>query len=269
MEEHIEQYRTKEALFKHVDKILKDNGSYYIDYSEDCATLYYSFTEPERLYKVLKGDAKDYLKFFIPVNSGDSNLIHINTGDTLIFEEEYDDKVWFTYPQYLIGQEAEDTEEAIGFTEYGSLSAMIECGLIGRNLIAPCKTNEKKKNPLIKASPQERDPEYRIYDLEEKTIARAKKLFGRMKDALLDITNISQYMSNYNKECIRTLKISELPGGGSRLKYAPLPFIRIAGRWVEKAGFQVGESVQVVTIKDMILIVPVRSPIDLYELGSE
>lgn len=98
-----------------------------------------------------------------------------------------------------------------------------------------------------------------IFDNDD-SITRAKKLFDRMKQALGDIKNVSLYMSGYDKESIRTLKISDFPGGGSYLKYRPVPFIRIAGRWVEKAGFQVGESVQVVTIKDMILIVPAQGP---------
>ena len=266
MEEYSEQYKTKKSLFKHVDKILKENGSYHIDYNEDCATLYYSYTEPERLYKVLKGDISDTLKFFIPGSRSDNNPLHINAGETLIFEAEENDKVWFTYPKYLIGQETDDTEDAVGFTEHGSLSKMIDSGLIGRSLIAPCKPVIKKTIPRIRTSKQKPVPIERIYDPEEKTMARTKKLFARMKDALLDITNISRYVSNYNGKCIRTLKISELPGGGSRLKYIPSPFIRIGGRWVEKAGFLVGESVQVITIQDMILIVPVQEPPDLDSL---
>jgi toxic protein SymE len=101
-----------------------------------------------------------------------------------------------------------------------------------------------------------------MIDYDEFSINRAKKLFHRMKQALSDIAHVSHYITKYDNKCIRTLKISELPCSSSRLKYSPSPFIRIGGRWVEKAGFQIGQSVQVVTIKDMILIVPVCLPFD-------
>jgi len=106
-------------------------------------------------------------------------------------------------------------------------------------------------------------------DYDDDSIKHAKKLFDRMKQALSDVACVSQYMCKQDVSTIRTLKIYELPDGISRLKRRPVPFIRISGRWVEKAGFLVGDCIQVVTINNMILIIPVSSPFAPEELEPE
>jgi hypothetical protein len=108
-----------------------------------------------------------------------------------------------------------------------------------------------------------------IVDYHEYSIMQINKLFDLMKEAFENISDVSAYMCKQEINSIRTLKITEFPYTSVRLNYKPAPFIRIGGRWVEKAGFQVGDCIQVVTIKDMILIVPVRLPIDPYELEPE
>lgn len=100
-----------------------------------------------------------------------------------------------------------------------------------------------------------------ILEFEDYAIPRAEKLFIQMKLALDDIAEVSTYISKQDVKGVRTLKITEHPYASVRLNYKPAPFIRIAGRWVEKAGFQVGDFAQVITIQNMVLIVPVHVPL--------
>ncbi|WP_081195962.1 SymE family type I addiction module toxin, partial [Niastella koreensis] len=189
-------------------------------------------------------------------------------------------KVWFSYPKRLIGREAEDMEDAVGYTEFGSLLEMDACGWIenynspdlGEPVqMAPCKTKDKtvikKTVPRIRTSKKEPDVyvDYKMDGAGDRSIKRAKKLFTRMKDTLADVAHVSQYMSDYDNKCIRTLKISELSYFNSHSINKPAPYIRISGRWLEKAGFNMGDCIQVVAIKNMMLIVPVPPPFNPYE----
>ncbi|WP_107685649.1 SymE family type I addiction module toxin, partial [Niastella koreensis] len=195
-------------------------------------------------------------------------------------------KVWFSYPKRLIGREAEDMEDAIGYTEFSSLLEMDACGLIENNnsiapsepiQIAPCKPVIKKTVPRIRTSKKcdtitkvpDLYVDYKMDGAEERSIKRAKKLFEKMEDALGDVTNISQYMNKYDETCIRTLKVSEVHYLTSRHNYKSAASIRLSGKWLEKVGFQIGDSIQIVAINGMLLIVPVALPFAPHELDPE
>jgi hypothetical protein len=89
----------------------------------------------------------------------------------------------------------------------------------------------------------------------------AEKLFNLMKKALDKAVNISKYLGTLEGSSIRTLKVTRgCYPPYVNLTYNDPAFIKLCGRWLEKAGFNRGDTVQVITIKGMLLIVPVRSP---------
>lgn len=96
---------------------------------------------------------------------------------------------------------------------------------------------------------------------EENSITLAEKLFNRMKQALNKAVNISEYLGKLEGASIRTLKVTRgCNPPYVNLKYNDPAFIRLCGRWLEKAGFNRGDTVQVISIKGMLLIVPMQVP---------
>ncbi|OQP60366.1 hypothetical protein A3860_33850 [Niastella vici] len=97
-------------------------------------------------------------------------------------------------------------------------------------------------------------------DVNERSEARAKRVFNQMNRALTNITHLSKYLSQRDAAGIRTLKITEISFVNYSGKYYHYPHIRLAGRWLERAGFNLGDTVQVITIHGMVLIVPMQPP---------
>jgi hypothetical protein len=99
-----------------------------------------------------------------------------------------------------------------------------------------------------------------IFDIEEHHTVQVKKVFELLKQSLQDIAHIKEYSSKQDCKSIRKLKITEISYATERINSKFIPFIRLTGRWLEKANFKPGEYAQVITIKGMVLIVPLVMP---------
>jgi hypothetical protein len=102
-------------------------------------------------------------------------------------------------------------------------------------------------------------------DVEERSATRAEKVFNLMNCALSNITDLSKYLSQKDAAGIRTLKITEVSYLSTSGRYIDVPYIRLVGRYLERAGFIKGDFVQVITIHGMVLIVPVMPPPEFEE----
>lgn len=103
-------------------------------------------------------------------------------------------------------------------------------------------------------------------DIEEKVIdpvTLADRMFKAMKRALANIGNLTKYLSQQKGAGVRTLKVTRgcYPATDNGMGIDPA-FIRLCGRWLERAGFERGDFVRVITIKGMVLIVPVTAMAD-------
>jgi hypothetical protein len=369
MEIVTEYYTNKKALFSSVGKILRKHGFYSIetvteevdDYSEEKIkgyTLRYWFHEAS-VYRVIKGrDGIPFQFLHMPYELDDyksTKPISLKKGNILVYETEYEDNVWFTCTTMLIGKKEMDSESAMGSTAYGSLSQMLQEGLIEKVLpvdhanAAPVEKPKpaRNKRPAKKApvtevrssippienkpSVEEAQPvSYGVVDpvaetsmaepvkddltleeilmaapivehvlaevLKAKTIANDNpttkeppttpiednpvleeappeygsfdtitKVFDMLKSTVEDISQITRFSSSKNKETgIRTLKVRRgyyhYNYGWRNNHYKEVPEMQLRGFWLEKAGFMRGDFIQVITIKDMMLLVPVRPP---------
>ncbi|MBO9565727.1 MAG: SymE family type I addiction module toxin [Niastella sp.] len=78
----------------------------------------------------------------------------------------------------------------------------------------------------------------------------------RFRLAFEGIANTISHCCKSLGASIRTLTISTLSYPGSSGEYYHVPWIRLHGRWLERAGFKSDQKVKVVTLKGIILIVP-------------
>lgn len=134
MENFTEHYKTKKTLFSSVSKILDKHGLYSIEYLG--YSLNYWFNK-DNVYKVIKGRNDSSFEFMnMPYEVDDHiEIVYLKKGDVLIYETEYEDQTWFTCTSMLKGKKEMQSDCANGFTEYGSLSAMLNEGLIEKVLI--------------------------------------------------------------------------------------------------------------------------------------
>jgi len=272
-------------------------------------------------------------------NYENAETVSLKKGAILIYETEVEDAVWFTCTTMLIGKKALETEDAMGCTEYGSVSQMLQEGLIEKVLpaenpvqnhrkahpmAAPIKDKqvleealpapymvrrhkheqtlpgaireddltldevltaaplaervlaEVLKTPPVKNArppketlspdqpidveymPDEAPPEYGSFETIRKT-------FEMLKSTISDIAHVFSYTNPGRIDGIRTLKVIESSYPVSFGAYHFVPHIRLAGRWIERAGFNRGDFVQVITIKGMVLVVPVAPAPDFEE----
>lgn len=92
----------------------------------------------------------------------------------------------------------------------------------------------------------------------------AKKLFATLdalKQALQDISSVAKYAGRQEAASVRTLKvIYEYYQEANSIyghNYTKVSKIRLCGRWLEKAGFDHGQFVKVITMKNLIIVAPV------------
>jgi hypothetical protein len=305
MEMYTEKHKTKKALFKRVDEILKQSGMYNIE--EDKVRKKYTLTywfNKANVYKVIKGEDDDEFCFNnMPYAIDDyEEEIYLKKGCILLLEAELEDKVWFTCSNMLIGKKAMETYAAEGYTDYGSLTYMLDQGLIEKVVPADSHDQEAEKirpiaapiedaptleemltiEPIVNdmlamlkaAPPKKQQPPTKtspVATLEEEagpedmpsdygSFEAIRSTLDLLKKAVGNIPHIYSYSSPEKEECIRTLKVIESRGPHHTAH------IRLAGRWVERAGFYYGDYVQVIALRGMVLVVPVYTPsIEHYE----
>lgn len=102
--------------------------------------------------------------------------------------------------------------------------------------------------------------EEEVIDLEDYLALSARTCFDVLKNILTDIHDITKHVCNQVNVDTRTLKIAANSYLGTSGRYIHVPHIKVRGRRLERAGFEIGETVQVITINGMVLIVLVKPP---------
>jgi toxic protein SymE len=285
METFTEEFEDKETLFDRVAEILDENGLYRIDEVEKGYKLNYWF-QKDNVYRVIKGQDNDGLEFnHMPYEIDDYiDPVYLDEGDILIFETEIKGEIWFTCTTMLEGKEEMDSECAMGFVECRSLSAMLKKGLIEKvpsgdlnptpekkvtftkltcpeNCISPLNVFLTPDNQSLEDAPELPDTEAIIDKLDpEWPFEIVQNTFDLLKSAVENITSVRGYSGRGTANGIRTIKITELSYLTYSSKYYHYPHIRLSGRWIERAGFKLGDFVQVISMDGMVLVLPVRQP---------
>lgn len=124
-------------MFKYIDKILAKSGLYEIGYEAGKGyTVEYWFPDnPDAIYKVIKGHDANGFRFDIWLDADEKHSVYLKQGDILLFECEYEDKVWFTCTTMLIGAKVVDPDFALGVASYGGIETMLVDGLIEKAVV--------------------------------------------------------------------------------------------------------------------------------------
>jgi hypothetical protein len=132
MEIQILNYKTRRWVFHSVDKLLRKNCICTIHYNSRIGyTVEY---ECPVVYKVVKGRDEKGFEFLIRTDINEESRHYLKEGDVLLFELEDNDNVWFTCTTLNTVSEFLNRDYTLGKTAYGSLSTMLDEGLIKQHL---------------------------------------------------------------------------------------------------------------------------------------
>ena len=271
MEIQTEYHTTQKALFRRVNQIRNANGlcvfeeegpGYRLQYCDD--------VDLEHVYIVLKG--KDGQPFTLHDEFYEC-YIRLQEGDVLVYECDENDKVWFSIPSKA-GHENEDTEETVGYSDYGPIPEMVKAGLIinakNRSLSLHAflrevrqepesvETKEPEKLPAPSPQPEIVEQEPAIFDLLNRLLQS-----DDLKSALDKIRHVAEFCDKEKCHCIKNHHVLYrwYATGYSFFKgfqYTQAAQMRFGGRWMERAGFEYMKAVKIITMKDLILIIPVQ-----------
>ncbi|HYE68404.1 MAG TPA: hypothetical protein VEA58_07310 [Anaerovoracaceae bacterium] len=135
IEKYEKNHTSENALWAHVDKVLKGGGLYYVEKDQNSFKLVYWYKHKwgDNKYKVLKGfgnrpfdltfgtHTRNYNGYSVPVKKGD---ILIHDSDAPIGH------VWFYYPKYLIAKKKWSYDDSRGYIDSGSVTNLIKSGHI-------------------------------------------------------------------------------------------------------------------------------------------
>lgn len=149
-----EHHKLKKSLFKSIDKIVEQHGLFAVEKEKIGYTLSY-WLDPDKVYRVVKGpdevdedsddnegefvfnhmpyEVDDY-EFEARFNDHYADKNSLDEGSILIFMTEIEDVVWFVCPGFLVDEQSMNSDDAVGFTEYGTLSDMLAKGFIEKVL---------------------------------------------------------------------------------------------------------------------------------------
>lgn len=274
MEIRTEYHRTQKTLFRRINQIRNANGLCVFEEEGPGYTLQYcDDVDLEHVFIVLKG--KDDNPFTLYDEFYES-LIKLHEGDVLVYECEENSKVWFSIPS-MAEIENEDTEPTVGYSEYGTVPEMVEAGLIvnakNRNLSLHAflhEARQKQEPEMIKTKEVEVLP----VPIPQQEVVDQPTIFEQLaqilqsddlKSALDEIRHIAEFCDKKKCYCIKDHHVMYrwYYTGYSFFKgfqYTQAAQMRFGGRWMERAGFQIGDLTRIITIKDMILILPVKVP---------
>jgi hypothetical protein len=268
MEIKSEYHETQKTLFRRVNQIRKGKGT--CDFEQEGTGYRLKYCEDEDLdntYIVQNGT--DGAAFRLH-DAMEGSFFHLNKGEALVYEYEDGDKVWFSYPKWREGLDETEMEldQDVGYTEYGSLSEMVQAGLIlnarhaDRLLFVTANGEIKEtpteqiasKQPIIDETQADIQPEY--LDEEPGIFKTLTRLFTNpdLKAALENIQWITEYSNKNTSSYIKTYHVIRRPG--AQLSNT-LPQMRFGGRWMEKLGFPVAKPFKVIGMKDLMLIAAV------------
>jgi hypothetical protein len=271
MKIYTEFHETQKTLFRRVNQIRKADG--LCSFEEDGAGYRLRYCEgidKHNAYVVLKG--KDNMLFRL-YHGQEACAVDFNEGDLLIYEYEDNNKVWFSSPA-LAASDDMDMEDPVAYADYGSLADMVQAGLIAdaryRDMVLPAilrdvikkssevETLEPQKQPVSYVQPELTVQKPAIFNLLPKLLENSD-----IKIALNKALNIAEYSDKKTGDYIGTHQVMY------RSYYSDYCFmkastyrqaaqLRFGGRWMERAGFEYKTMVKVITMKDMIVIVPIQ-----------
>ncbi|OQP49079.1 SymE family type I addiction module toxin [Niastella populi] len=273
MEIQTEYHTTQKTLFRRVNQIRNANGlcvfeeegpGYKLQYCDD--------VDLKHVYIVLKG--KEGQPFTLHDEFYEC-YIRLREGDVLVYECDENNKVWFSIPSKA-GHENEDTEETVGYSDYGPITEMVKSGLIinakNRDLSLHAFLREvSQEREIVKTKETEvlpaSSPHIEVVEQEPVIFDLLTELLQRddLKTALDQAQCISEYCNKETGVCIRTHHVMYrfYCTGYSFFKgfqYQQTAQMRFGGRWMERAGFDTGQEIKIITINGMILIVPIHPP---------
>jgi hypothetical protein len=136
MNVYTEYFRTKDALFKRANAILKKNGVYDITGHPLGFAIDYFFSEGCRIdYTVLKGRDGQAFKLTLEGKGKSKRELALKKGDVLFLYYQRKKKAWFYCPKAIIGKRKYKMESSIGFTTYGTVKNMMDEGLIEKVVV--------------------------------------------------------------------------------------------------------------------------------------
>lgn len=131
MKNYTEYFKTKKALFKRANAILKKNGLYDVSQRQGLYFIDYIFSENSRsAYRVLKGRNDEAFNITIGGKGMPRHTMELVKGDILYFCYQKTNKTFFYCPKALIGKREFKMEACMGFTNYSKKTAMLDDGLI-------------------------------------------------------------------------------------------------------------------------------------------
>lgn len=158
---------------------------------------------------------------------------------------------------------------AAGYVGYSSLADMLKVGLTANagHQKRPAIEMSGETSELIKRVPETLGvlPIGTVDDGIDKpvqhlfTVMEQLLIKSTLKEALDHVAAVGHYSNRRECNSLRTHHVVRLPGAAIR---HDLPQLRFGGRWLERAGFDPGQEIKIITINGMILIVPIRSPFD-------
>ncbi|THU41871.1 type I toxin-antitoxin system SymE family toxin [Niastella caeni] len=267
MEIKSEFHATQKTLFRRVNQIRKVNGT--CDFEQEGTGYRLNYCESgdlDNMYIVQHG--KDGLPFRLH-DGLEGSFFHLNKGEVLVYKCESGNKVWFSYPKWLERFGETDLDLDLGYTDYGSLSEMIQAGLVidARHADRPLfvtASGEMKEKPLAEVVPKQAVTEETQPEIQPESVDEEPGIFklltrlinnSDLQTALEKARWIRDYCSKQTESYIKIYQVAFRPGACVKDKPAQL---RFGGRWMERAGFIYGQSIQVVSIKNVILIVPIH-----------
>lgn len=276
MEIKSEFHKTQKTLFRRVNQIRKVNGT--CDFEPEGAGYRLNYCESGDLDYVYIVQNGKYGDPFTLHDVMEGSFFHLNKGEILVFECESGNKVWFSYPKWHEELGETDMDLDIGYTEYGCLAEMVQAGLImnvkhADRLLFVTANGEMKEKPLDQVAPkQENVEETQVTEVQPEVVDEEPGIFNLLtrlikrpdlKTALKKARHIAEYRNDQTGASIGTHRVmyrwyANIDSGWDRFKYTQVAQMRFGGRWLEKAGFDIGDLAQIITIKNMILIVPLR-----------
>lgn len=268
MKIHTEYHETQKTLFRRVNQIRAVHGLCSFEEEGPGYRLRYcEGIDMHNAYVVLKG--KDNMPFRL-YHGQEACAVDFNEGDLLIYEFEDNNKVWFSSPA-LAASDDMDMEEPVAYADYGSLTDMMQAGLIAdarcRDAVLPAilrdvikkssevKTLGLRKQPVIYMQP-ELAKQPAIFNLLPKLLENSD-----FKEALNKALDIAEYCNKKTGDYIGTHQVMyrSYCSDYSFMKastYRQAAQLRFGGRWMERAGFEYKTMVKVITMKDIIVILP-------------
>lgn len=244
----------------------EESPGYRLQYCDD--------VDLEHIFIVLKG--KDGKPFTLYDEFYECH-IRLQKGDVLVCECEENSKVWFSIPS-ISGSKNEDAEETVGYSEYGTVAEMVKAGLIinakNRNLSLHAflreirkeqeviETKEAEALPALSLQPEVVEQEPVIFELLTRLLQSED-----LKSALDKIKHIAEFCDKKKNYCVKDHHVMYrwYYTGYSFFKgfqYTQAAQMRFGGRWMERAGFDTGQKIKIITINGMILIVPIHPPVE-------